>query len=243
MQIRNLAAFSPLFPVAGKSNYARSVTFFLTYVEDDPHLQELLKCVCSVNLTHPGHYFAFDEALERFGVKFIKQNIGGKTMDMDELKSQISSVQTERDSIMAIKVSTIGFSKIFTCYNLGIARLIAIQRQDVYKIDSRNTQGHQKRDVIVHKLSENKNNEIQRQQINNTDQVRNTNIQENLTTEHKRQCRCTTNEEKKVLDNLFKFDFFSEELAIEVLRQLQDISNDWDMQRIRIYWNNHKQHN
>jgi hypothetical protein len=33
MQIKNLAAFSPLFPVAGKCNYARSVTYFLTYVK------------------------------------------------------------------------------------------------------------------------------------------------------------------------------------------------------------------
>ena len=92
MQIKNLAAFSPLFPVAGKGNYARSVTYFLTYVNDDPHLQELLKHVCSVNLTNPGHYFAFDEALERFGVKFVKQNIEGKTMDNEKLKLQISSI-------------------------------------------------------------------------------------------------------------------------------------------------------
>ena len=95
MQIRNLEVFSPLFLTTGKSNYARSVVYFLTYVESDPHLQDLLKCVCSVNLTHPGHYFAFDEALERFGVKFVKQNIGGKILNDEELKSQISSVQIE----------------------------------------------------------------------------------------------------------------------------------------------------
>ena len=45
---------------------------------------------------------------------------------------------------------------------------------------------------------------------------------------------------KKLLENLFKFDSFPEDVAFEVIRQLQDISNDWDMQRIRIYWNNHK---
>ncbi len=99
MQMRNLAAFSPLFPVAGKGNYAKSVTHFLTYVKDDPHLQELLKCVCSVNLTRSGHYFAFDKVLKRFGVKFVKQNIGGKTIDTEELKLQISSAQIERERL------------------------------------------------------------------------------------------------------------------------------------------------
>ncbi len=88
-------AFLPLFPVAGKGNYTKSVTHFLTYVKDDLHLQKLLKCVYSVNITHSEHYFAFDEALERFDVKFVKQNIGGKTMDIEELKLQISSAQIE----------------------------------------------------------------------------------------------------------------------------------------------------
>ena len=45
--------------------------------------------------TNSGHYFAFDKALERFGVKFVKQNIGERTMDAKELKLQISNVQSE----------------------------------------------------------------------------------------------------------------------------------------------------
>ncbi|CAB4407227.1 unnamed protein product [Rhizophagus irregularis] len=72
MQFKNLLAFSPLFPVAGKNNYAKSVTHFLSYVNDDKTLQKLLQYVCSVNLTRPGYYFGFDEALERFGVMFVK---------------------------------------------------------------------------------------------------------------------------------------------------------------------------
>ena len=51
MQFKNLLAFSPLFPVAGKSNYARSVTYFLSYVNDDKTFQNLFQQVCSVNLT------------------------------------------------------------------------------------------------------------------------------------------------------------------------------------------------
>ena len=77
MQFKNLLVFSSLFPIAEKSNYARSVTYFLSYVNDDKTFQNLFQQVCLVNLTREGHYFGFDEALKRFGVKFVKQNIGG----------------------------------------------------------------------------------------------------------------------------------------------------------------------
>ncbi|CAB4417191.1 unnamed protein product [Rhizophagus irregularis] len=72
MQFKNLLAFSSLFPFAGKNNYAKSVTHFLSYVNDDKTLQKLLQYICSVNLTQPDHYFEFDKALERFGVIFVK---------------------------------------------------------------------------------------------------------------------------------------------------------------------------
>jgi len=68
---KNLAAFSLLFPIAEKLNYARSVTYFLTYsIENDLYLQELLKHVCSINLTNSEHYFAFDKALENMLSKY-----------------------------------------------------------------------------------------------------------------------------------------------------------------------------
>jgi hypothetical protein len=41
MQFKNLAAFSPLFTAAGKSNYARSVVHFLAYIQKEPELQLL----------------------------------------------------------------------------------------------------------------------------------------------------------------------------------------------------------
>ena len=83
----NLAAFAPLFPAARKYRYASSVLHFLAQVCDDVQLQELLKMVCSVNITHEGHYLAFDKALEIYGVKFIKQNITGNLVD-DRQKSR-----------------------------------------------------------------------------------------------------------------------------------------------------------
>jgi len=99
MQFKNLAAFSPLFPSIDKYNYASSVTFFLSCVDKNPALQQLLQHTCSINLISPKYYFAFDEALEKFGVKFIKQNIGENCMDIENLKSKIISVQAERDRL------------------------------------------------------------------------------------------------------------------------------------------------
>ena len=50
----------------------------------------------------------FDEALERFGVKFVKQNIGGNYMDPEELKLQISSIQAERDRLTLLLSEYVG---------------------------------------------------------------------------------------------------------------------------------------
>lgn len=86
-------------PFGGKYNYAKSVVHFLSYVHDQPDLQTLLQHACSVNLTHEGHYFAFDEALEFFGVKFVKQNMSGNPIDEEHLKLQIESVQSERERL------------------------------------------------------------------------------------------------------------------------------------------------
>jgi len=99
MQMANLAAFAPLFPAAGKNNYASSVAHYLAQVNDDPKLQKLLQTVCSVNLANEGHYFGFDEALERKGVKFIKQNITGNLTDKATMMSKIKAAQSERDRL------------------------------------------------------------------------------------------------------------------------------------------------
>ncbi|PKY14332.1 hypothetical protein RhiirB3_426304, partial [Rhizophagus irregularis] len=97
LQHESLKAFSPLFPIAGKSNYARSVTYHLYCVENNPQLCAMLRTAPSVNLTNPGHFFAYDEALETFGVKFVKQNITRISTDKEELKLRIRATQLEKD--------------------------------------------------------------------------------------------------------------------------------------------------
>jgi hypothetical protein len=102
MQMDNLAAFAPLFPVTGKNNYSKSVVHFLSYLQDSPSLRAILQHACSVNLTRQRHYLAFDEALETFGVKFIKQNISGRSTDSTNLTRQIQAMQTEMDQLSLV---------------------------------------------------------------------------------------------------------------------------------------------
>jgi hypothetical protein len=96
MQFSNLAAFAPLFPSASKPRYSKSVVFFLAEITRSPQLQRLLQHACSVNLTNEGHYFAFDEALEFFGVQFVKQNLTKRIISEENLKCQITAIQSER---------------------------------------------------------------------------------------------------------------------------------------------------
>ncbi|CAG8630299.1 10631_t:CDS:2 [Dentiscutata erythropus] len=140
---------------------------------------------------------------------------------------------------------------IFACYDLGTARLYKILQQDVYKIEPKNTVGRRKRNVVVHKLisqAEHQRKETQErgQTDNNSihiNQAENSNVatgQLHEQTGAKRQRRATSNYEKNILDELLKYDTFPEEKAVEILRNIQEQSNDWDMQRVRIYWNNNR---
>ena len=99
MQHESLSAFAPLFPIAGKLNYASSVTFYLAHLARHTELKGLLKHTCSININREKHFFAFDEALETFGVKFIKQNISGNPINTEQLKNQIKAIQSERGRI------------------------------------------------------------------------------------------------------------------------------------------------
>ncbi|POG58465.1 hypothetical protein GLOIN_2v1488584 [Rhizophagus irregularis DAOM 181602=DAOM 197198] len=76
---------------------------FSWYLEKFPKLEDKLRYAASIKIDNnekrKGHFFAYDEALETFKVKFIKQNITGNVVNMENLKMQIKLVQTERDRI------------------------------------------------------------------------------------------------------------------------------------------------
>ncbi|RHZ51289.1 hypothetical protein Glove_481g108 [Diversispora epigaea] len=103
LQKNALACFAGLFPSAGKSNYSTSVAQYLGILAQYPKLEEKLECASSVKIDDDEkrkyHYFAFDEALETFGVKFVKKNIIGNVIDVNNLKLQVKAVQSEHDRI------------------------------------------------------------------------------------------------------------------------------------------------
>ncbi|UZO07800.1 uncharacterized protein OCT59_028074 [Rhizophagus irregularis] len=84
IQKDSLAAAAPLFASAAKSNYTTAIAHYLSTLAAFPQLEEKLR---------------FDEALETFGVKYVKQNVTGNTIDEKCLKDQIKAVQDERARI------------------------------------------------------------------------------------------------------------------------------------------------
>jgi hypothetical protein len=70
----------------------------------------MLNIVPSVNLTSPGHFFAYDEALETFGVKFVKQNVTRIPADKEELKLKIKATQLEKERTEMLICDYIGDS-------------------------------------------------------------------------------------------------------------------------------------
>ena len=81
LQMDCLCAFAPLFPSAGKFNYAQSAARFIATVHHNPELQQKMQAAASINITEDEHYLGYDEALERFGVLFIKQSLVGHSTD------------------------------------------------------------------------------------------------------------------------------------------------------------------
>ncbi|RIA86363.1 hypothetical protein C1645_829413 [Glomus cerebriforme] len=247
MQFKNLAAFSPLFPVAGKSNYARSVTHFLSYINDDLALQRLLQHVCSVNITQE-HFIGFDEALERFGVKFIKQNIEYVGDDISvrgeraiksrkeslwKLANDLTTAFNSEDPLVhelfknAKEMNEEGFNRLFNCYHIGTERLNTILHQDVYKTDPRNNL----------KITVEKSNKGKAKSKDDNNNMEGSSISE------KRIYRKTSESEKKILEKILSFDVFPDNMIDDILQELQNESEDWDLSRIKKYWSNHKKKN
>ena len=86
-----LATSSPLFPSARKSNYAVAIAQHLSTLIKYPKLNEILQHVGAFripkNTNNQKHIcFGFDEALETFGIHFIKQNVTGNVIDETKLK-------------------------------------------------------------------------------------------------------------------------------------------------------------
>ncbi|UZN99537.1 uncharacterized protein OCT59_000804 [Rhizophagus irregularis] len=135
LQHESLKAFSPLFPVAGKSNYARSITYHIYCIENDPLLRKMLHIAPSVNLTSPGHFFAYDEALEIFEVTFVKQNVIRIPTDGEELKLKIKATQLEKERTeMLILNQEILLTEHYTTVGRRARNIIRVTVADITKM-------------------------------------------------------------------------------------------------------------
>src|SRR6266542_5826067 len=74
----------------------KSSVNYLTLLAKYPKIRILLDFAASVNLTCEGHFYVFDEVLETFGVKYIKENITRNVYNNENLKRQIKAAQAER---------------------------------------------------------------------------------------------------------------------------------------------------
>jgi len=105
LQRDSLSAASPLYASAAKSNYTTAIAHYLSIIAAHPKLEERLQYCSAFKIPQdknkdPRHIcFGFDEALETFGVRFIKQNVCGNMIDEKKLKDQIKSSQDERERI------------------------------------------------------------------------------------------------------------------------------------------------
>ncbi|UZO08108.1 uncharacterized protein OCT59_028374 [Rhizophagus irregularis] len=293
LQKFRLAAFAPLFPVAGKSNYATSVTHFLANLEKYPLLEKKLRLCVSINLAREGHYPAFDEALETHGVAYIKQNITGNSCNQENLELQIKATQEERNRIDTLlneflvhdlleafemdnpinhdlfkknsppQLNQEGLIKINQAYMDGLKRIKEIFRQEVIKTEVINTKGRRVLSVMKTKISDLSKNKKPRKNtvpknngnqssgvlpIQSNEQVLQS-VKGNLKRasieldnqnepqlKHQRIRIITTEEEKQILSCLLQKEIIPTETEInEVLSKL---SQEWNIQRVKRYWNN-----
>ncbi|GBB92691.1 hypothetical protein RclHR1_20420001 [Rhizophagus clarus] len=101
----SLSAAAPLYASAAKSNYTTAIAHYLSIIAAHPKLEERLnycgafKIPCDVNEDSRHVCFSFDETLETFGVRFVKQNVYGNIIDEKNLRDQIKSSQDERERI------------------------------------------------------------------------------------------------------------------------------------------------
>ena len=108
LQRNSLSAAEPLYASAAKSNYTTAIIHFLATIVAHFQLEEKLRHCNAFKIPYDvdsdfenTHHvcFRFDEALEIFGVKFIKENVSGNVIDEKNLKNQIKVFQNERERI------------------------------------------------------------------------------------------------------------------------------------------------
>ena len=105
LQQNSLFTTTLLYISAAKSNYITAIAHYFSIIAAYLKLKERLnycsafKILCDINKESRHVCFDFDEALEMFGIRFVKQNVCENIIDEKNLKDQIKSSQDERERI------------------------------------------------------------------------------------------------------------------------------------------------
>jgi len=93
LQRDSLSAAGPLYASTAKFNYTTAIAHFLSIIVAHLRLEEKLHYYDAFKLPNKDRhvYFGFDEALETFEVRFIKQNVSGNIIDEENLNNQIKA--------------------------------------------------------------------------------------------------------------------------------------------------------
>ncbi|UZO27878.1 uncharacterized protein OCT59_021431 [Rhizophagus irregularis] len=255
LQKFGLAAFAPLFPAARKSNYATSVTHFLANLEKYPLLEKKLHLCASINLAREGHYPAFDEALETHELQIKATQEERNRIDtlLNEFLGTYSYQHKDRNTNNRIEplwklvhdlleafemdnsinhdlfkknsppqLNQEGLIKINQAYMDGLKRIKEIFWQEVIKTEAINTKGRRSVKGNLKRVSIELDNQNESQPKRQRIRI------------------ITTEEEKQILSCLLQKETIPTETEInEVLSKL---SQEWNIQRVKRYWNNNIRH-
>ncbi|PKC54899.1 hypothetical protein RhiirA1_403288 [Rhizophagus irregularis] len=153
-----LSAASPLFPSAGKSNYALAIAQHLSTLTKYPRLNEILQYVGAFRIPKNNDNknedqkpvcFGFDEALETFGVHFSERAIDSRSEVLWKLIEDLVIIFDMIDPLSheifkdleSLELYKEEYERLVACYKNGLERMQVIYKQDVIKIKFRNVQG------------------------------------------------------------------------------------------------------
>lgn len=104
--------------------------YALHEINSSPHLETILCYIPSVNITRENHFFAFDETLETFGIKFIKQSLSSHRIDLETLKLQIKSAQSEAERLSILINEFLEIKKSTAIYD----RVTSSKKEIIWKL-------------------------------------------------------------------------------------------------------------
>lgn len=308
LQRNSLAAAGPLYASAAKCNYTTAIAHFLSTIAAYPKLEEKLRYCNAFKIPNEDRHvcFGFDEALETFGVRFIKQNVSGDVIDETNLNNQIKASQDERDRIDLLMSEYLndhsvshserainsrkeslwelvndlvtvfgmdnplshplfqkytptqmhpeGLNRLIACYSDGLERIKEVYRQEVLKIETRNTKGRRATGVVRMKFKD-YNDQKKRKRNTETIQAENSNkvqsageqstnyLPDSIEPQSKRRKTTgirhqTTEDEMAILSALKVYkDKLPDNAISSVCEQLSEI---WTIKKVREWWRYHK---